>query len=84
MKTYTVLVMRPDYMCSGSRVSDDTFMTTVIAESVQHAQFLAAFEACEADLPLGERTHQNIADGSGDYEVLAVVEGQHKDIKEVY
>ena len=75
MKTYTVLLLRPDYISNA--YGADTYMTHFVAASAAKAEDMARAEAHQIDT----------SDGQGpdvdplDYAVLMVIEGKHMDIK---
>jgi hypothetical protein len=74
MKYYTVLLLRPDYLANP--YGTDTYMATIRAPSVHEAELSAQIEAYTVD---GGEPHE----GSfpDDYAVLAVIIGNHTDIK---
>jgi len=81
MKTYTILLMRPDY--AAYQYGEDTYMTHIEADNVSTAQKKAQAEVWNLDVA-GEDV-DDVADRSGnpdDYAVLMVIEGKHMDIKE--
>lgn len=69
-KTYTVLVLRPDY--ESQNYGQDTFLSHVDAPTVLEAQRIARQEAADADQ----------CDAPQDYHIQLVVEGHHFDIRE--
>ena len=76
---YTVILLRPDYI--AGTFGEDTYMATVEADSVSDAQKLAQMDAFELDID--EEDRGNYADKtSDDYFVIAVIAGDHQDIKE--
>jgi hypothetical protein len=82
MKTYTVLLLRPDYVADD--YGTDTYMTHVDAPTVAAAQAAAQREAVLMDYspqdePIDE---EEILEHMPDYAVLMVIEGKHMDIKE--
>lgn len=78
MKTYTVILLRPDYI--AGTFGQDTYMTSLEAESVEDAEKLAQMEAFELDIPQEDRGDYD-DDASDGYFVIAVIEGTHMDIK---
>lgn len=72
MKQYTVLLLYPDYRCDSGN-SGQTYMTTVMVENPKEAQRNAQKEVFDDE-----------QDGSPeDYLVLCVIEGEHKDVKDL-
>lgn len=76
MNQYTVLLLHPDYVANP--YGTDTYMTTVIAPDVNAAELEAQKSALYAD-DLDEKAGAY----SNDYVVLAVIAGDHQDIKTI-
>jgi hypothetical protein len=76
MKTYTVLLLYPEFMTDS--FGTDTYMTSVQAEDVKNAQRAAQQEMVDAhqDMEISPPLRLD------DFEVIMVIEGQHSDIKE--
>lgn len=85
MKPYTVLLLYPDY--ASENYGEETYMTSLEAESVVQAQELAQRECAEgyfSSVYTGEAdTAGDVNSNFTDWAVLMVIEGQHADIKEV-
>lgn len=77
MKTYTILLLRPDYI--ADEFGKDTYLTHVRAESVETAEVAAQVEAYTGDCE--GCTEDELAENFEDYAILLVIEGQHLDIK---
>lgn len=75
MKTYTVLLLRPDYISNA--YGADTYMTHIEASSVLEAEDFVRAEAHQIDTLDGEGADVDPLD----YAVLMVIEGRHMDIK---
>jgi hypothetical protein len=76
---YTVILLRPDYI--ADTFGQDTYMGHVEAGSVEMAQMLARREAYELDIDEEDRCNY-APDTPEDYFVIAVIAGEHMDIKE--
>lgn len=76
MKTYTVLLLCPDYV--ADEFGKDTYMAHVDATSVENAEDAARLEAKNADAHAGQCPTEIDPD---DYAILMVIEGKHMDIK---
>jgi len=70
MKTYTVILLWPDYVASS--FGQETYMTSVDAVDPECAVVTAQEEAMDSD--------DNIND-KDDLFVIAVIEGEHNDVK---
>ena len=82
LKIYTVLLMYPDY--ASENYGEETYMTVEVAESVEDAQVQAQREVAAGYF--GNYTaedREDVEDNFADFAVLMVIEGEHKDIKEV-
>jgi len=75
-KTYTVLLLRPDYMADS--YGSDTFMTSVEAKDPVEALHLAREEVIECDHEDVDEFHEHHE--PEDYLCLLLIEGQHEDI----
>lgn len=78
MKSYTVIVGRPDYITDDP--INDTYMTSIFASSVRFAQNEAKREAWVEDNQGGDE--EDAIGEPDDYVIIAVIEGKHEDIKE--
>lgn len=78
---YTVILGRP---IDATECAYDTYMTCVDAPNVQEAQRAARDEVwredCFIDTDISDEPVELFA--RDDYEVLAVIEGEHWDVKE--
>lgn len=72
MKTYTVIVGRPDYVSDDQLT--DTYMTSLEAENAAQAGELACREAAETDSEDLEDEYD-----PDDYVVVCTLIGQHND-----
>ena len=70
MKAFTVILLRPDYV--ADTYGQDTYMTTVLAESRETALAKARAEVQDAD-----DTEEN---DPTDYFCIAMIAGEHHDI----
>ena len=78
MKKYTVILLYADYMTDN--YGQDTWMDTVEAESVDEA-ITAARKRLLADQNRGEEPEAELENGPDDLFVIAVIDGEHQDIK---
>lgn len=75
MARYTVILLYPSYMTDN--FGEDTYMTCVEAEDVVEAQ-VAAQEEVVNEARTGDYDNLHPAD----FSVIAVIAGEHSDIKE--
>lgn len=84
-QTYTVILLYPDY--AAENYGEDTYMTTLEADSVADAQELAQREVAEGYFSAEgldqEDTQDDIDTNYTDWLVIAVIAGRHPDIKEL-
>jgi hypothetical protein len=71
---YTVIVGRPDYVSDNP--VDDTYMTSVYAQTAKAAGLEAIRECAETDSAAQEDVND-----VGDYTIVAVIAGKHQDIQ---
>lgn len=81
MQIYTVLLMYPDY--ASGNYGEDTYMSVQAAESVEAAQEQAQREVAEGYFGDSDEAREDAEANFIDFAVLMVIEGEHKDIKEV-
>ncbi len=75
MKTYTVIVGRPDYI--SDHPVGDTYMTAVEAENAADAGVKAVGECVATD-----SEGPDDVNNPDDYVIVAVIAGKHSDIQE--
>jgi hypothetical protein len=73
MKTYTILLLRPDYMTDN--YVRDTYLTSAKGKTVEDAIIKARLEAVREDDPTADPE-----DATDDYAVLLCIEGDHDDL----
>jgi len=83
MATYTVLLLRPDYI--ADEFGKDTYLTVVTTPlGAEHAVALARTEVVKADF--GPQTAEELTEAleshAKSYAVLAVFAGAHNDLNE--